>query len=184
MDTVRNGATQLVNTNKLVRFYNGTTGLKTGTTNNAGCCVTASAKRNGLHLIAVVMGADSSDKRFQSARKMLDTGFANYQFKELSFKLKNDTVDVLSGVKLNLKLSAPQNYSVLLEKGQENNIKTEFNIPQSITAPIIKGDIVGRIVIKLGNDIIGTVDIKAAETVDKMTFSKAFKRLCEYTFKL
>jgi len=184
MDTLRNGATQLVNTNKLVRFYEGTTGLKTGTTNGAGCCVTASAQRNGLHLIAVVMGADSSDKRFQAARKLLDTGFANYQFKELSFNLKNDKVDVLNGMQLAVELSKPQNYSFLLEKGQENNIKTEFKIPESIKAPVKKGDTVGRVVVKLGDKTIGTTDIKAAESVDKMNFTNAFKRMCKSIFKL
>ena len=184
MDSLRNGETQLVNTNKLVRFYDGATGLKTGTTNGAGCCVSASAKRNGLHLIAVVMGADSSDKRFQSARKLLDTGFANYQFKELSFKLKNEYISVKNGTKLKIKLKKPENCSFLLEKGQENNVKTSFNIPDSVNAPVKKGDTVGKVVIKLNEKTLGTVDIVAAESVDKMTYSKALGRIAKFTFKL
>lgn len=184
MDTLRNGATQLVNTNKLVRFYNGATGLKTGTTNGAGCCVSASAKRNGLHLIAVVMGADTSDKRFTSARKLLDTGFANYQFKELTFKLKKDEIKVTKGAKLNIKLKNPENISFLIQKGQENNIKTYFNIPNEIQAPVKSGDTVGRIIIKLDGKVIGTSEVLAAESVKEMTFALAFLRMLNYIFKL
>ena len=184
MDTLRNGETQLVNTNKLVRFYDGATGLKTGTTDDAGCCVTASAKRNGLHLIAVVMGAQTSDKRFQTARTLLDSGFANYQFKEMTFKLKEQSVTVTNGTELKAKLVTPENHSFLIEKGKENNVTSSFNIPDTITAPIKKGDTIGNIVVKLGDDILGTVDIVAAETIDEMTFKNALKRMCKYMFKL
>ena len=182
MDTLRNGATQLVNTNKLVRFYDGATGLKTGTTNGAGCCVSASAKRNGLHLIAVVMGASTSDDRFRSAKKLLDSGFANYEFKEMKFELKNKTVDVTKGTKTNIELEEPKNISFLLEKGQEKNIETYFNLPQSIKAPINKGDTVGRVTVKLNGEIVATTDIVAAEDVDEMNFVNAMLRMLQHTF--
>ena len=184
MDTLRNGETQLVNTNKLVRFYDGATGLKTGTTDDAGCCVSASAKRNGLHLIAVVMGAQTSDKRFQTARMLLDSGFANYQFKEMSFKLKQESVSVTNGTKLKVKLVTPENRSFLIEKDKENNVTTSFNIPNTISAPIKKGETIGNIVLRLGDDVLGTVDIVAAESIDEMTFKNAFYRMCKYMFKL
>ncbi len=184
MDTLRNGATQLVNTNKLVRFYDGATGLKTGTTNGAGCCVSASAKRNGLHLIAVVMGASTSDDRFRSAKKLLDSGFANYEFKEMKFELKNKTVDVTKGTKTNIELEEPKNISFLLEKGQEKNIETHFNLPQSIKAPINKGDTVGRVTVKLNGETVATTDIVAAEDVDEMNFVNAMLRMLQHTFML
>ncbi len=184
MDTLRNGATQLVNTNKLVRFYEGATGLKTGTTNGAGCCVSASAKRNGLHLIAVVMGASSSDERFRSARKLLDVGFANFQFKELKFELKENQIKVIKGTKLKIKLKTPDNVSFLLEKGQEKNIETHFNLPENVIAPINNGDTVGSVVRKLDGKTIATTDIVAAENVEKMNFANAISRIAEYIFKL
>lgn len=117
MDTLRGGKTQLVNTNKLIRFYDGATGLKTGTTNNAGCCLSASATRNGLKLIAVIMGSDNSDKRFKSARKLLDMGFANYEFAQIELTLPVDNIGVTNGTEKTVKLVTDSSQSFLLPKG-------------------------------------------------------------------
>ena len=121
MDSVRDGATELVNTNKLVRFYEGTTGLKTGTTNKAGCCVSASAKRGNTHLIAVVMGSDNSSDRFEGAKTLLNWGFANYETITPQIDMTKLTrVRVLRGVEDSLVPAAPETFSVLIPKDNSN----------------------------------------------------------------
>ena len=185
MDSLRNGATQLVNTNKLVRFYKGATGLKTGTTNKAGCCLSASAMRDGLHLIAVVMGSSSSDNRFKSARKLLDYGFANYSFHTVKLSLdKNKSIPVLKGTSTSLKLKTAKDISFLVSKGQGDSIKTSVKIPETVTAPVKKGDVIGRIELTLDGKTIGKAEITAAENVDSMNFGAALSRILKSVFSM
>ncbi len=184
MDTLRGGQTQLVNTNKLVRFYDGATGLKTGTTNNAGCCLSASATRNGLNLIAVVLGSDNSDKRFRSARKLLDMGFANYEFANIDIILPTDTVLVKNGTEKFVKIYTDVSQNFLLPKGSKSSVTIEYSIPNEITSPVMAGDVIGRVCIKLGDEQIGETDIKAVDTVEEMNFIEAFKRMLKYTFMM
>lgn len=140
MDSLRGGATELVNTNKLVRFYKGTTGLKTGTTAKAGCCVSASAKRGNTHLIAVVMGSQTSDDRFNGAKAMLNWGFANYSTvtPEIDPSLITD-VAVIGGVVDSIHPSLPKAASVLVKKGEEGKIKTDVELCVDVQAPVEKG---------------------------------------------
>ncbi len=174
MDTLRNGQSELVNTNKLVRFYEGTTGLKTGTTSNAGYCLSATASRNGLDLVAVIMSGDTSQERFNGAKKLLDYGFTNYQFLSLEAEMPNDYVLVKNGVQKTATVNAAQNFNILLKKSETNAVEQEINLYQNLTAPIKKGDVVGTVDFFLNNEQIGSIDIIATQRVDKVRFWTAF----------
>lgn len=178
MDSLRGGATELVNTNKLVRFYKGTTGLKTGTTSKAGCCVSASAKRGNTHLIAVVMGSQTSDDRFNGAKAMLNWGFANYSTvtPRIDPSLITD-VAVIGGVADYVHPALPKAASVLVKKGDEGKIKTDVELCIDVKAPVEKGQVLGKAVIRLGDEKIGEYNIIAPEAVRALTFKDIFFRL-------
>ncbi len=178
MDTLRNGETQLVNTNKLIRTYPGATGLKTGTTSKAGCCVSATAERDGLHLVAVVLGADNSKDRFDGAKNLLDWGFANYEiyYPETQGSFEKQ-LKVTSGVKEQLGLDCSEAPAVLINKGTAENISVEAVLPEEIMAPVEKNQKIGEILIRNGTEIIGRCDIFASEDVEEMTFFNALKAL-------
>lgn len=178
MDSLRGGATELVNTNKLVRFYKGTTGLKTGTTAKAGCCVSASAKRGNTHLIAVVMGSQTSDDRFNGAKAMLNWGFANYSTAtpRIDPSLITD-VAVIGGVADYVHPALPKAASVLVKKGDEGKIKTDVELCIDVKAPVEKGQVLGKAVIRLGDEKIGEYNIIAPEAVRALTFKDIFFRL-------
>ncbi|MBQ7788176.1 MAG: D-alanyl-D-alanine carboxypeptidase [Clostridia bacterium] len=168
MDTVRNGEFGLSNTNRLVRFYKGITGLKTGSTSKAGFCVSASAKRDDLHLIAVIMGAETSKIRNAAATKLLDFGFANYSiFKEEETNIGE--IKVLCGVKdsVNLKYSQTE---AIVNKGDEFKIEKEIELPENITAPIKDGQYIGKVKYLLNGKIIVEKEIISSEAVEKITF--------------
>ncbi len=174
MDTLRNGQTQLVNTNKIIRTYPGATGLKTGTTSKAGCCVSASAERDGLELIAVVLGADSSKERFSGAKEILDYGFSNFEiFSPDSSGLYPESVGVSHGTLQNVRLEHKKCGDFLVNKGIKNGIKTEIIINENLDAPVEKGSPVGEIVYKYNNEILGKSEIVTAEGSDRMTFFNA-----------
>ena len=177
MDTLRNGATQLVNTNKLVRFYNGATGLKTGTTDQAGCCLSATATRDGLSLIAVVMGCPTSNDRFSAAKALLNYGFANYRHLSVPIPLDEKAVlPVTGGTQLSVPLKTPKAVSLLAEKGN-TKATVELHLPESLTAPVMAGEVVGQADIKIGDDVVAKVEIKAAQDVGKMTWSNGLLRM-------
>ncbi len=174
MDTLRGGESELVNTNKLVRFYEGTTGLKTGTTSGAGYCLSATAERNGLELVAVIMSGDTSNDRFNGAKKLLDYGFANYEYSSISPALEQTELEVKNGVQRRFKIATPQNFNALLKKSESASVTQQTKLNENITAPIKKGDIVGSVEFYLNDDIIDSVDIVADENVNKMSFLTAF----------
>lgn len=150
MDTLRDGETQLVNTNRLVRFYNGTTGLKTGTTSKAGHCLSASAERDGLHLIAVVMGASSSDDRFEGAKAMLNWGFANYetvtpQIDSSEFPL----VRVKKGLTEYVRPKLSEVTPLTLKTGEKDKIEVVTDIASDIEAPAEENQILGKVTVKI-----------------------------------
>jgi len=174
MDTLRNGQTQLVNTNKIIRTYPGATGLKTGTTSKAGCCVSASAERDGLELIAVVLGADNSKERFSGAKELLDYGFSNYEiYIPDSSGLYPESADVAHGIVQKVRLEHRECGDFLVNKGIKNSIKTEVTLNNELEAPVEKGSIVGEITYKYNNEILGTSEIITAEEAKRMTFSNA-----------
>ena len=180
MDTVRDGAFGLTNTNRLVRFYSGITGLKTGSTAKAGFCISATAERNGLSLIAVVMGAPSRDQRNATAKAMLDWGFANYAF--YSDKPEIAPCVRLLGGKLDSVKTSVDSFSAVLEKGTENKVEKKTELPEMLTAPVKCGDKIGCVKYYVGNKMIGEVDILAAETVEKIEFGDVFVRILGILF--
>lgn len=175
MDTLRGGASELVNTNKLVRFYEGATGLKTGTTSKAGYCLSASATRDGLSLIAVVMDAPSSKVRFNEARTLLSFGFANYTFMEFTVPEEELTpIKVNKGAAQFIIPKAESTAKFLIPKIEKDNITHVTEIRDELAAPIEKGTQVGIARIMLGDKEIATVKIVSPESVKEMTFLRSF----------
>ncbi len=183
MDSLRGGESELVNTNKLVRFYEGTTGLKTGTTSGAGYCLSATAERNGLELVAVIMSGDTSQDRFNGAKKLLDYGFANYAYSEITPELeKGLTLKVKGGTQPQISVEAKQNFGALLKKSDAASITQNVTLSEELSAPVKKGDTVGRVDFYVGDEQIGSVDITASDDADKMTFMTAFLWILEGIF--
>lgn len=171
MDTLRGGETQLVNTNKLIRFYKGATGLKTGTTSKAGCCVSATAERDGLSLIAVVMGSESSNDRFSGARAMLDWGFANYSLAELSVDPALITdVNIIGGERDKISPQITEKKFAVIEKGKEDKITLVPDLAIDVEAPIEKNQVLGTVSFMLEDKEIGKINLCSPETVKKLTF--------------
>lgn len=178
MDTVRNETVQLVNTNKLVRFYRGATGLKTGTTNGAGCCVSATAKRDGMELIAVIMGAESSNERFSNAKKLLDYGFANLCVYKTSEKVKYiKKMNVVNGQKKKIKLNYDNIQNELIKTENKSNIKIETDLPETIEAPVKKNQKVGTVKVLMNDKVIKKYNITAAEEVKEINFGFSFIKI-------
>ena len=170
MDTLRGGATELTNTNRLVRFYNGTTGLKTGTTDKAAHCLSASAERDGLHLIAVIMGAETSDDRFEGAKAMLNWGFANYETVTPDFEgVEIPPVPVLHGIEDFLEAEIKGVSPVTLSKGEKDKIEYSLEITENVEAPVEKNQLLGKITAKSGDNIIGEYNLVAKEDIRKIT---------------
>ena len=184
MDTLRDGKSELVNTNKLVRFYKGTTGLKTGTTSVAKYCLSATAEREGLSLVAVVMAGETSTDRFEGAKKLLDFGFANFSFSQIGAELRETEIPVLKGEKKTLKVKATEELSLLAQKSAKNDIKRETEWNKNITAPIKKGQTVGYVNIYNGEENIGKIPIKATESIKQRTFGLSFGKILKGLFKI
>ena len=176
-DTLRGGQTQLVNTNKLLRRYSGITGLKTGTTGGAGVCISASATRDGLSLIAVILGAPSSKDRFDAATTLLDYGFAAYQAAPLP---------VLEDRPLQLKVTGsaedgvPLDYSalpqtLLLPREGAAELTAQIDLPEQLEAPVEQGQTVGIVKIFSGGTLLGAYDVRAAADAPRMDFGTAWK---------
>jgi len=182
MDTVRNGEFGLSNTNRLIRFYPGANGLKTGSTGIAKYCLAASAMRNDMQLIAVVMAAPTSDERFAGAKRLLDYGFANYGVYKTP-KEELLPVRVTGGVST---LVQPEHItqSFLISKGKEKLIEKQIKIVESVAAPIIKGQKIGTVNYVLDGQIIKSTDIIAAEPVGRISFWGVFTRMARKYFML
>lgn len=178
MDSLRDGKTSLVNTNKLVRFYDGTTGLKTGTTDSAGYCLSASAERNGLSLIAVVMGAKTSEERFASARTLLDYGFANWQvYTPKPLEKPVEPVKVINGTESTVAVESHPMAAVVIKKGQEQNIEYKVEVVKDVQAPVALGQTLGRVVLYIGDKEVGSYPLTAVKYVGKLTFWVALQML-------
>ena len=168
MDTLRGGKFQLANTNKLIRFYDGANGLKTGSTSKALCCLSAAAKRNDMQLIAVVLGAPTSAERFASAKSLLDYGFANYAVNtQITAGDEVQKIAVEKGVDKEVDVVAGDSCSTLVKKGQEDNITKEIKIDETITAPIEAGQKIGTMTISRDGEVIADIDLNASSTVEK-----------------
>lgn len=180
MDTLRGGATQLVNTNKLLKSYSGITGLKTGTTGKAGVCISASAERNGLRLIAVVLGAASGKERFQAASTLLDYGFSHFESAAaelpadapLSLPVERGTAESVA-----LIYTAPER--CLMPKGESSTLQVALDLPQKLAAPIRAGETVGTVKISNGSAELASYPVTAAQDVDALSFTYCLRRLAE-----
>ncbi len=178
MDSLRGGKSELVNTNKLVRFYEGCTGLKTGTTSVAGHCLAATAERNGLSLVAVVLKAPSSNDRFESARKLLNYGFANYSFSYIEYdnSLPLEAA-VTAGVESVVPLYPESGLNVLLKKSEKSSITQSVQLNSEITAPVRQGDVIGTVTVYNGEIPLGSINLLAGKNIEKLSFFYLFKRL-------
>ena len=180
MDTLRGGATQLVNTNKLLKSYSGITGLKTGTTGKAGVCISASAERDGLRLIAVVLGAASGKERFQAASTLLDYGFSHFESAAaelpadapLSLPVERGTAESVA-----LTYTAPER--CLMPKGESSTLQVALDLPQKLAAPIRAGETVGTVKISNGSVELASYPLTAAQDVDALSFTYCLRRLAE-----
>jgi len=173
MDTVRNGSFGLTNTNRLIRFYKGANGLKTGSTSKAGFCISASAERDGLQLIAVVMASPTRDDRNQTAVKLLDFGFAGYSFYE--DLPENTFVDVVGSMKKQVTVGVKEQFSYLAKKEEKVKIERVIELPQQLKAPVLQGDSVGKIRYLIDGKEIGFTDILAKQDAERIGFADLFK---------
>lgn len=177
LDYLRDGETELNNTNKLVNSYNGITGLKTGTTSKAGFCVCATAERDGMSLIAVVLGAQTSDERFESAANLLDYGFANYEVIAPQIDESMITqVRVKNGKEKSILPIYNETDKILVKKGSEE-ITYSYNIEKSVAAPVAEKAVLGEITIKSGDNIIKKIELYAGKLIEKISFSFVFKEM-------
>ncbi len=185
MDSLRDGKSELVNTNKLVRFYSGTTGLKTGTTSGAKYCLSATAERNGMELVAVIMAGDSSQDRFNGAKKLLDYGFANYNYSSIDSGIKSDmTVPLKKGVKKSLSVAAGDNLNVLLPKTVKGNVERAVSLSNDLTAPVKKGAVIGTVTVTLSGEQLGEIPLFAAEDVEKLSLTFTLGQILKGLFQL
>lgn len=185
MDSLRNGESELVNTNKLIRTYEGATGLKTGSTSLALYNLSASATRNNLSLIAVVMRAPSPTERVKNARTLLDYGFANYEYLQTANARKTvQNVPVQKGIQKNVDLVYEKTSGTVIKKGSGSNITTNIIINDSITAPIKQGDILGNAEFYLNDELIGKTNLIAKNSIDKISTFNMYKYILNTWYKV
>ena len=175
MDTLRGGEFGISNTNKLIRFYNGATGMKTGYTSSALYCMSATAERHGMGLIAAVMKAESSDKRFADAKKLLEYGFANYSiYKPEPMEL--GCVKVLGGKKNSVAVKTDLK-EILIDKGRQNKVEVRIKLDESIEAPFEKNTKVGTVEYSVEGEVIACFPALSVEGVEKITLFDIFSRI-------
>lgn len=186
MDSLRDGKTELVNTNKMVRFYKGCTGLKTGTTNGAGSCLSASAERNDMGLVSVVMGSTTSKERFDSAKALLDYGFASFTlYKAVLDESILTPIVVKGGVFKTVGVETDKTVTLVLPKELIKSVKQEINLLGEVLAPVKKGQKLGEVTLRIegSNEVLAQFPLMAKNEVEEMTlwhsFGQTLKRLCE-----
>ena len=174
MDTVRDGAFGLSNTNKLIRFYNGATGLKTGFTSGAGYCLSASAKRDGMELIAVVMGCESSKIRASACKSMLDYGFANFAVVNPELP-EQSSVPVKLGKNSAVSLRPESDNGILIEKNRKNDLTVRVTLPELVSAPVQQGQRLGTMTVYAGEEVLRETPLVAAEAVERQSWGDLFR---------
>lgn len=177
MDNLREGKTQIVNTNKLLKSYEGITGLKTGTTNEAGSCITATATRDGLTLIAVVLGSSTGTERFKDASTLLNYGFANYTVFTPKFEGEIPQINVIGGMYSVVTGKTDLKGSMLIEKGDSEKITHEIKMKKELTAPVNIGDEIGTVVFKSGSKEMARYPVLAQENIEEINFKAVFNIL-------
>ena len=184
IDYLRGGETQIVNTNKLLKSYNGITGLKTGTTGDAGSCISATAERNGLSLIGVVLGAASGTDRFRDAATLLDYGFANFESRQLTLSDELAPINVENGMQDTVGVACEDSAWLTVPKGEGEGVKESLDIPATISAPVADGDVVGSLTFTLSGEEIAAFDIVATEDVAEKSFGSIVSLLFRSMIKL
>ena len=174
-DTIRNGEFTLTNTNRLVRYYDGCNGLKTGSTDKAGYCISATAKRGNMQLIAVVIGAATRDERNNAAKALFDYAFANYSLYEVPESFV-ENIDVLAGTKNSVEAYS-KGFSVIVEKDKISRIEMVYDIPENLVAPLKKSAIVGSIIYKMDGEQLGKSEIYINESIEKIKIGELFLRI-------
>ena len=185
MDSLRGGAFELANTNKLIRFYDGATGLKTGSTSSAGYCISATAQRDGMELIAVVLKGSTSQQRFEDAKTMLNYGFSTYALHTVDAAEPFAPLPVHLGIQDSVALTLPESgRRVLVKKAQVSGLTQEVTLPEEVAAPVVQGQQLGVLTVRDGETVVLEVPILAAESVEKLTWWEMYRRmLAELCFR-
>ena len=172
--------TELVNTNRLIRYYDGCDGGKTGSTNEAGCCLSASAVRNNMRLISVVIGAKNSQTRFNECTKLFNYGFANYESKKIvDSTLPAMSLKVNKGKVDNVDIYANEDYAVVVKKGDAHNYEVTYDSPNKISAPTREGDIVGKAIISKEGSVVKEIDLEVRANIDALSLKDCFDKVVE-----
>ena len=183
MDSLRGGASMLVNTNKLVRFYPGATGLKTGSTDSAKYCISATAEKDGMELIAVILGGSTSDKRFTDAKALLNYGFAAYSLVTVTPEAPLPAVPVTLGTQKTVQSVLTSENALLLEKSRANGLTQAVSLPESIDAPVEEGEPLGTLDIFDANGTpVASLPLLAGESIPHLTWSELFCRLLKLAY--
>lgn len=177
MDSIRDGAFGLTNTNRLIRFYPGATGLKTGSTASAGCCISAAAERNGMELIAVILKSPTSAQRFEDAKALLDYGFANYALTPVYPEAPLAPIPVKLGKTAQVQPTLARDCRLLTARGEEGQITTRLNLPGDLEAPVEQDQLLGNMEVYVGAELRDTVPILAGQAVPRLTCTGIFSRL-------
>ena len=173
--------TSMTNTNKLVRFYNGCDGGKTGFTSEAKFCLSATAERNGLRVVAVVIGADSSKERFASVSNLFGYAFSNYSAKVIQSKddCIENSIRVLGGREKGISVAVKEDFKALVKKGDDGEYKVHFNLPATVKAPIVRGGEVGKAYLTRNGEVIGECPVVSVVDVEKARYSDTLKHICD-----
>ena len=177
MDSIRNGEFGLTNTNRLVRFYQGTTGLKTGYTSSAQYCMSATAERDGMELIAVVMKSPSTNQRFDDAKALLDYGFASYTIAPVYPEVPLAPIDVLLGTSAQVQPQLERDCRLLVRRGEESQVSTRLSLAENVEAPVEQGQVLGQLEVYVGEQLRDTIPILSAQPVDRLSIPGIFTRM-------
>ena len=182
MDTLRDGTSQLVNTNKLIRFYQGATGLKTGSTDSAKYCLSATAERDGMELIAVIMKGPTSAQRFEDAKALLSYGFAGWSLRTVAPETALPPVPVTLGTQATVQPVLGEGTRLLLEKDVSGQLAQSVTLAESAAAPVAKGDVLGTLTVTAGEETVAEIPILAGEEVPRVTWGQMLLRTLRMAF--
>ena len=182
MDSLRDGKSELVNTNKLIRFYEGATGLKTGSTDSALYCLSGTAERDGMELISVIMKAPTSAQRFDDAKTLLGYGFSTYALETIVPQEALPPIPVELGTQATVQPVLGEGTALLLEKAKAGQLSQSVELAESVAAPVARGDTLGTLTVTAGEETVAQIPIVAGEDVARVTFSQMFTRLLRLAF--
>lgn len=182
MDSLRDGKSELVNTNKLIRFYEGATGLKTGSTDSALYCLSGTAERDGMELISVIMKAPTSAQRFDDAKALLSYGFSTYALETIVPQEALPPIPVELGTQATVQPVLGEGTALLLEKAKAGQLSQSVELAESVAAPVAQGDVLGALTVTAGEETVAQIPIVAGEDVARVTFSQMFTQLLRLAF--